>query len=217
MSNGIYWIGGSSCSGKTTYAKMISELYGFALFNTDHYAFGKYMFGLESIENYPAINNYKKQICEGVDKFINRDTFITYSSFVDYCYEVFPFLLKDINDLSQSNNVIVEGAHLLPELLNNAPNTNNIVFLISTEEQQRNIWLKEMHNEIQGGNENEINDYQNTPFKKQFEDTRIKLHVKIAEHIEKKAIESNLNYIVVDKDSSTDKIFNSIIKLFGLI
>ena len=74
MNSNVYWIGGSSCSGKSSCAKKLSEKYNIFLYNTDEYAFGKYMFGLEDISRYPAIEKYKNQLCSGIENFIQRDT-----------------------------------------------------------------------------------------------------------------------------------------------
>ena len=210
MHNNVYWIGGSSCSGKSSCAKKMSAKYGMYLYNTDEYAFGKYMFALEDISKYPAIEKYKNQICAGVENFIHRDTDISYKAFIDYCHEVFPLLVKDIEELSKKQSVIVEGAHILPELISALNQKSNCIFLISSEEQQRDIWLKEMHKEISGGNEHEINDYEQTENKKLFEKTRIDLHQKIAEHIQREAEKSNMKTIIVNKGNSFEKILETV-------
>ena len=195
MGNTIYWIGGSSCSGKSTCARLLAKERHCILYNTDEYAFGKYMFGLPNIREYPAIENYRNQLCEGVESFIRRETDSSYQSFINYCYEVFPFLRRDILELSQQNTVIVEGAHILPELLSNDEKS---IFLISAEEHQRTIWLKEMNQEIAGGNEYEINDYKKIIDKKAFENARIGLHQKIANHIREESIKAKKEYRVIN-------------------
>jgi len=212
--NHIYWIGGSSCSGKSFCAKSIAEKNDFTLYNTDYYAFGKYMFGLENIQNYPAIEKYKNLLCEGVDSFIHRDIGVTYNAFIDYCHEVFPFLQNDIAELSKHNTVIIEGAHVLPELLFNYYDKEQCLFLISSEAHQRTLWLKEMNREIDGGNEHEIHDYQTILNKKDFEITRIGLHQKIAEHIQKEAMKNGLMYIAVNNDTSKEKLLQTIQEYF---
>jgi len=215
MNHRIFWIGGSSCSGKSTCANVIANNHNVTLYNTDQYAFGKYMFGLKDINNYPAIEKYKNQLCEGVDSFIHRDNTLTYKSFIDYCHEVFPFIMTDIIELSKHNDVIVEGAHVLPELLNQTNKNEKSIFLISTESQQRTIWLKEMNREIAGGNSNEIEDYQKAHDKKAFENTRIGLHQKIAEHIKKEAIKNGQAYVIVNNDPSKEKISEIVMEHFG--
>jgi len=216
LENNIYWIGGSSCSGKSSCAKLLAEQNNYVLYKTDDYAFGKYMFGLDNIQEYPAIEKYKNQICEGVNSFIERDTNISYRSFVEYCHEVFPFLLSDVIELSKGNSVIVEGAHILPELLANNGINERAIFLISTEDQQRAIWRKEMNKEILGGNEHEINDYQQTANKKAFEDARIGLHQKIADHIRTEAIKYGKEYMLVTQDTSVTKVRDAVVSYFRL-
>ncbi len=216
MNHNIYWIGGSSCSGKSFCANAIAEKSNLTLYNTDHYAFGKYMFGLENIRNYPAIEKYKNQLCEGVDSFVQRDISITYRAFIDYCHEVFQFIKNDIAKLSKHNSLVIEGAHVLPELLLKRNENEKCIFLISTETQQRTLWLKEMNGEIAGGNENELTDYQKTTNKKAFENTRIGLHQKIAEHIQMEAIKNDLAYLIIDNDSSKENILETVMKHFEL-
>lgn len=216
MAHFVYWIGGSSCSGKSTCARLISEKHHCALYNTDEYAFGKYMFGFDNIHQYPAIEKYKDMLCEGVIDFINRDTSISYQAYLDYCHEVFPLIRNDIIQLSRRNNVIVEGAHILPELQVELCNSDKSVYLISSEEQQRNIWLKEMNKEIVGGNEHEINDYRQIEDKESFVNSRIGLHQEIAGHIKREAIKNKLNYIIVNNDISIFELQKLIESLFDL-
>ena len=180
-----------------------------SFFNTDEHAFGKYMFALEDISKYPAIEKYKNQFAP-VLKTSQRDTDISYKAFIDYCHEVFPLLVKDIEELSKKQSVIVEGAHILPELISALNQKSNCIFLISSEEQQRDIWLKEMHREISGGNEHEIRDYEQTDNKKLFEKARIGLHQKIAEHIQREAVKNSMKTIMVNKGNSFEKILETV-------
>lgn len=206
--NRIFWIGGSSCSGKSACAKMISQKYGWELYSTDIHAFGKFMFGLENIHEFPAINFYKNQICEGVENFVKRDSAAAYRSFVDYCHEVFPLLSADIEEARTRNSVVIEGAHILPELLESGLCKENAIFLIAAEAQQRKIWLREMNGEIPGGNEYEIRDYREIKDKEAFENARIGLHVKIAGHIRREAGKLDMHYVVSDNDFTLDDIMN---------
>lgn len=214
--NVIYWIGGSSCSGKTSCASSISEKYNLHLYNTDIYAFGKYMFEIQNIESYPSILKYRNIICSGMDNMVNMDCNKQAIDFYNYCKEVFQFLLNDIIRLSKDKSVLVEGAHLFPSLIKQYSNNSNNIFLVSNKEHQKNIWLNEMSSEIPGGHPGEIENYQKSKYKKEIEEKRINFHDKIGKIIIDQCILENMKYIMVDGKLPQIEIENKVIEELNL-
>lgn len=216
LGHSVYFIGGSSCSGKSSIAKAIAEKSNLVLYRTDDHAFGKHMFELADTHDRPSTEKYRRQLCAGVDAFIRADTDTLYRAFIDFCHEVYPFLMKDIGELSKKGGVIVEGTHILPELLHDESKKNQYIFLISTEDQQRRLWLMEMSKEAAGGNEYEINDYMRTDDKRAFENARVGLHQRIAEHIKNEAIRNDMDYAIVDRDTPLSRVQATVERHFSI-
>jgi len=215
MSN-VYWIGGSSCSGKSTCAEILSKKHGIELLQTDHYCFGKYMFDNNEIDAFKAIKKYRDMIMAGIDAFATTDALVSYNAFIEYCTEAFQLLKVDIEEKSKNQALIVEGAHILPELIKNHSNAENCIFLISSKEQQRSIWKKEMNMEIPGGHPGEIESFKTATNKKLVEETRIEFHDKIAKHIQNSSGIFNTQCIYLNNDKNIEELVFLIEQKFGM-
>jgi hypothetical protein len=198
--NPVYWIGGSSCSGKSSQAQQIARAYGFTLYQTDVMAFGTYMFDIANKEQYPHIIRYRDLLKEGMDAFFQRPEEELFGSFLNYCREVFPLLFRDVQSHARKQPVLVEGAHVLPELV--PRNHENSIFLVSTKQQQTRIWQQEMEGTIPGGHPGERENYHRAENKQQIEEQRTSFHDNIARYIKKTAQEKNLKVVVVDEKVS---------------
>jgi 2-phosphoglycerate kinase len=204
---GIYIIGGSSCSGKSVCAKALALKYNCEIYHTDENAFGKFMFGLDDIERFPAIKLYRDNLCQGVESFILRDASQTFKAFIDYCDEVFPLLKRDFESFNKDKTLLVEGSHILPRLIQHAQ-LGPAVYLVSSDEQRRDIWFKEMREEIPGGHPTEISDYRNPIYGKAFAERRLELHSLIAQYILQQAKETGADYLTIDKETTLSKTQN---------
>jgi len=216
MGNNIYWIGGSSCSGKSSCSKHISDTYGFTLYNTDAYAFGKYMFDLPAGESFPAILKYRDTLLSGMDNWVKAESKDQLEDFFSYCAEVFDFLLADILELSKVNTVLVEGAHISPKLISRYTDKASCLFLLSTKAHQRNIWLKEMLSEILGGHPSEIENYIKSENKDAITVKRVDFHEQIAQRIKEQCLLYNNKYIMIDDSISEIQVKNMVVSYFGL-
>jgi 2-phosphoglycerate kinase len=212
----IYWIGGSSCSGKSSCAKALAANYALALYRTDEHAFGEHMFNLSNEHDFPAIVNYRNMILQGIDQFARRKTSLSISAFMLYCREVFGLVLRDLQALPENPPVIVEGAHLLPELVFPYAGNGQAVFLTGTRKFQRNIWLKEMRSEIPGGHRSEIENFRNSPNQKLIEKKHTDFHHAIASYIRKTALTSNFPVITVNGRTPENEVLSTIVNYFSL-
>ncbi len=194
----VYWIGGSSCSGKSSAAKRIAERFGLSVYHTDEHAFGKHMFGLKNEASFPAISRYKGMIMEGMDAFAQREAGVSYRAFLEYCAEVFPLLCADIGGMPKDRPVVVEGAHALPELVRPYAAPGKAVFLVGAPDFMKSIWLKEMAGEIPGGNPYEIENYRKSNKKDLIGEKHAQLHHAIALRIREKAARFSFPVIVCD-------------------
>ena len=211
----VYWLGGSSCSGKSSAAAYIAKRYGFTLYRTDDTAFGKFMFGLENAEHYPAITRYRDLLCGGMEAFYEHTLNELRDCFLAYSREVFPLLREDIRLISGTQAVIVEGAHVLPELLPVGEH-HNALFLVSSLEQQARIWEMEMTGKIPGGHPGEIENYQKSPNKDRIKEWRTGFHQTLASYIEETALQLSCPLIRVDTGTAQDPVISAILNQLQL-
>lgn len=214
--NHNFWIGGSSCSGKSSIAKKMAEMYDLELYSTDNTAFGKFMFELEEESKYPAIIQYRNSLFEGMDSFARRDVEISFKYFRNYCTEVFPLLMKDIRQKSKIQPLVIEGAHLFPCLLKAYASSENSLFLVSHKNHQRNIWLKEMSGEIPGGHPEEMKNFQQSENQKEIIQTRVQFHDRIAHHIALDAKELGFKCIQVHSGTTLSELQHEVVEHFSL-
>jgi 2-phosphoglycerate kinase len=212
----IYWIGGSSCSGKSSCAKTLAGRHAMTLYQTDEHAFGEHMFNLENEREFPAILGYRGMILRGIDDFAVRKTGVSLAAFMAYCREVFGLILKDLMALPENPPVMVEGAHLLPELVFQHAAKEKVVFLTSARKFQREIWLKEMHSEIPGGHPGEMESFQKSRKKRLIEKRHVDFHHAIASHIRKTALRCNLPVITVSGSTPETEVLTFIEEYFSL-
>ncbi len=212
----VFWIGGSSCSGKSSAAKRIAKRFDLNIYHTDEHAFGKHMFGLENEAAFPAVVRYKNMILEGIDAFAERDAGVSYRAFLEYCAEVFPLLWADIGGMPKDRPVVVEGAHLLPELVRPHAAPGKAVFLIGAPDFMKRIWLKEMAGEIPGGNQHEIGNYRKSNKKDLIGKKHAALHQAIALHIRETAMQYAFPVIVCDGGMEEEELAEKIAAGFNL-
>lgn len=108
----IYYIGGSPCSGKTTIAEMLAKEYGLFHFEVDD-SLGRYA-AMGAKKGYPAC---KVQWKGTPDEIWLRDPALQCEQELQFYREIFTFIQEDIRTVSQGQDMIVEGAALLPELM----------------------------------------------------------------------------------------------------
>lgn len=126
----VYWIGGSSCGGKTTIAKHLAEKYGFALYSCDHHM-------TDHVNRVPPDKNSMLRKISHMsmnDIFISRPLEQQFAEYIEWFREDFTMLLEDLLALPKTTRILAEGNNLLPDLV--APllkNKNHAIWLTPTE------------------------------------------------------------------------------------
>ncbi len=116
----IYFIGGSPCSGKSTIAQMIADMYGMYYFKVDDY-----------LDEYTEKGRIKgKEICTKLGGMTSqqiwmREPQIQCEEELQYYREVFEFSLDDLSKIDAPKGIITEGAAYLPELMRQSGIENN--------------------------------------------------------------------------------------------
>jgi len=212
----VYWLGGASCTGKSSHAKAIARRFGFHVYHTDEHAFGTYMFGIPEAEILPAVARYRELILKGIDDFATRAADVSFAAFTAFCREVFPLLVRDLAALSPQR-VIAEGAQLFPELVASCAVKGQAVFLTAAPEFRETIWKKEMNGEIPGGNQYEIENFNKSVIQDKIVRAHAAFHDLIAAHISAGARAHDFPCVAADGGRGEADIENRILELFSIV
>ncbi|OKP84836.1 hypothetical protein A3844_18810 [Paenibacillus helianthi] len=200
----IYWIGGSSCAGKSTLAKMYAEKYELELYSCDEY-FDRHLQDVATSE-YPAM--HKVSTMSPNEAFYTREVQEQLSVYIQVFIEDFSFVIKDLAK-RKDKPVVVEGNQLLPSLVSAHLNEHHkAIWIIPTEQFQREQYSKREW--IQGILQNTENPA--VAFNKwMFRDALF------SEFVQKSAFELQLNVLEVDGSNTLQENFRLIENLFSEI
>ncbi|MDF2943255.1 MAG: hypothetical protein K0S01_2113 [Herbinix sp.] len=125
----LYWIGGSTCAGKSTIANILSENYGFTVYHCDEYL-GKHI-EKSNAEEHP--NLYKlKTLSWGDILSMQEDEYLIW--IMDLFSEEYQMILEDLDKQTNDKPVLVEGINLLPKLLKDViEDGNNAIWLVADD------------------------------------------------------------------------------------
>ena len=128
----IYYIGGSPCSGKSSVAEILAERYGLYYFKVDDY--------LEKYTNDGSVINLEicsKQGKMNPEEIWMREPSVQCKEELQFYVEIFDFIMKDLDEISDCRNIITEGAAYLPNLMKNKNiSWNRYLALVPTREFQ---------------------------------------------------------------------------------
>ncbi len=106
----IYWLGGSTCAGKTTISNILAAKYGFIVYHCDEYL-GKH-FEKSNAQEHPNMSmevSYNDILSMEVEDYLNWSR--------NVYEEEFKMILDDLDKLAASKPILVEGVNLLPKLI----------------------------------------------------------------------------------------------------
>ncbi|OKP82537.1 hypothetical protein [Paenibacillus sp. P32E] len=200
----IYWIGGSSCAGKSTLAKMYAEKYELELYSCDEY-FDRHLQDVSTSE-YPAM--HKVSTMSPNEAFYTREVQEQLSVYIQVFIEDFSFVIKDLAK-RKDKPVVVEGNQLLPSLVSAHLNEHHkAIWIIPTEQFQREQYSKREW--IQGILQNTENPA--LAFNKWMSRDAL-----FSEFVQKSAFELQLNVLEVDGSKTLQENFRLIENLFSEI
>jgi hypothetical protein len=129
--DGLWWIGGSPCSGKSTAAGILAASRNMRLYSCDD-AFERHAATVQPTAG-PTL---KKVTAMSLDDRLAQPVEVQVSDVFRLYREEFPLILQDLGDAGEP--VLVERAALLPELLagRNVP-ADRAVWVVPTEDFQR--------------------------------------------------------------------------------
>ncbi len=125
----IYWLGGSTCAGKTTISNILSEKYGFIVYHCDEYL-GKHI-EKSNAQEHPNLNRVNKISWNDILS-MKVEEYLKWT--IGLFKEEFKMILEDLYKLSDGKPILVEGVGLLPELINNEiSDINHAIWIVADE------------------------------------------------------------------------------------
>lgn len=134
----IYWVGRSSCAGKSTLAKQFAESYGFSLYSCDDH----FEAHLEKakVSKQPAMIQMSNMTWNEI--FYVRPVEEQLQLYTDIFKEDFDMVIDDILTLP-GKLLVIEGNQLMPSLVDPyISHKHKAIWLISSEELQTELYSK---------------------------------------------------------------------------
>ncbi|MGC4054753.1 MAG: hypothetical protein QM757_38395 [Paludibaculum sp.] len=123
----VYWIGGGSCSGKTTIARRIAERFGLLLHSTDD-AMEEHSRRCAA-EECPLLHQFQAMSMD--ERWVLRSPEVMLETFHWFRGEGFRCIIEDLLRIPADQRVIVEGFRLLPRLVQPfLPDSSRAVWLL---------------------------------------------------------------------------------------
>jgi 2-phosphoglycerate kinase len=135
-------LGGSPCSGKSTIAEMLSERYKLPYYKVDDH--DGVHFQRCQPEKQPIMFKYSKM---GWDEIWSQPVSVLLDDEFEYYRERVDFILEDLQEFGPDQPVILEGAAMLPELIQRYPvNRKNVIYMLPEKEFQlhhysQRLWI----------------------------------------------------------------------------
>jgi 2-phosphoglycerate kinase len=125
----LYWIGGSTCAGKTTISNILSEKFGFTVYHCDEHL--RKHIELSNINEHPNLNKaYKISWNEVLSMSVEE--YLKWS--IGLFTEEFEMILEDLRNLNFNRPALVEGVGIFPGLIyNRIPDVDHAVWVIADE------------------------------------------------------------------------------------
>lgn len=125
----VYWLGGSTCAGKSTISNMLSATYGFTVYHCDEYL-GKHI-EKSNAEEHPNLNKGKNFSWDDILS-MKEDEYLSWS--IGSFTEEYKMILEDLDSQADGKPILVEGVNLLPRLIKeDIVDVNNAIWLVSDE------------------------------------------------------------------------------------
>jgi 2-phosphoglycerate kinase len=191
------WIGGSPCSGKSTCADCLSKEYGFSVYRCDDYMY-KHVEKSDQFEN-PTMHKYKSLKWNEIWMRQVNDQVIDE---INFYYEEFEMILRDIADMEYSNGIVIEGAAVLPDLIRTiGVEENRVLYLLPTKEFQydkysKREFIKDILKECISPAE---------AFKNWMERDQ-----GVSKYIKQKALDNRYKFMVIDGKKDIDSIYQEV-------
>lgn len=141
----IYWLGGSTCAGKTAVSNVLSEKFKLKVYHCDEYL-GKHI-GKSNAKDHPNLDRVKKT---NWDDILNMPITEYLNWIIGLFKEEYEMILQDLNEYD-GQPILVEGTGLLPEFINaSGIEFNNAIWFVAQKDfyEQHQLNRKEVFERI---------------------------------------------------------------------
>ena len=135
----VYWLGGSSCAGKSTIARLFADELGFELYAIDPKWFGDHLHAADP-ERHPGMVKYRESLGPTLPEIFNTvpvDDLV--ESQINFFIEEFEMIVDDLYELPKDRPILAEGTALLPPQVGQITDPNRAIWLVATESFERKI------------------------------------------------------------------------------
>jgi len=128
----VYILGGSPCSGKSTVAQNLSDHFDLQYYKVDDH--NQEHVKRSNPNQHPTIHRFSNMRW---DEIWSRPVAILVSETFEYYRELFEMIIQDLQKFDLEKSIIVEGAALLPKLINNFNiDRKRVLYMVPTKEFQ---------------------------------------------------------------------------------
>ena len=125
----IYWLGGSTCAGKTTISNVLADEYGFIVYHCDDYI-GQHVVKSNNKEH-PNLNRITG-MCWNEILNMTINEYLEWS--IGSYKEEFEMIVEDLHQLYDGVPILVEGVDILPELIESGiVDVGHAIWIVSDE------------------------------------------------------------------------------------
>jgi hypothetical protein len=130
---GVYWIGGSPCSGKSSIAEMLARMHGFSVYHCDD----RFYDHVEDADPHTQPRLHRLRSFTWEELFM-RPVAEQVADEIAIYHEEFGLILEDLRALRGESPLLVEGAALLPgRVAPLLPGSSHAIFVIPSGSFQR--------------------------------------------------------------------------------
>jgi hypothetical protein len=210
----IFWILGSSRSGKTTVSNQLKERYPVYIYHLDEELFMKLWPKLVCEKKHP---NIAKVISFNQDyhRYYNRDMGEIVSETFAAFEESWPMVFDDLDNLEVDGTIVVEGGSVFPSMIQEYADPNRVISLIPTRSFQKQVFLAGMRLEPGEEPKNErqlFTQYEDVDF---LVEQRIDHHEAIARRARTESRNLGYKYIEVRSKEDLKGNYEKVVAHFG--
>lgn len=201
----IFWIGGSPCSGKSTIAEKLRDDFNFEYYKCDDHLDRYIEIGSEEKKEimikFKNMNLDQTWLLRSIDEQV-RDELVFYR-------EAINIIIKDLEENYSEKSVVVEGAAILPEVIEKLGiDSNRYICMVPTKEFQlenyrKRDWVKYYLSECSDPERAFYN--------------WMERDAEFSKIVMQHAVSNNSNIILVDGLKTIEENYVTVKKMFGLI
>ena len=150
----MYWLGGSSCAGKSTIAELFENELGFDIYPIDPKWMGDHLHAADP-ERHPGMVKYRESLGPSIQEIFETvpvEDLVELQ--INFFTEEFEMIVDDLYEFPKDRPILAEGTALFPSQVGPVTESHQAIWLVATQtferkiRQQRNEQLPEWNFEM---------------------------------------------------------------------